>query len=74
MAYPNPAHGEISVVWPEANGRAIVLDVAGREVWSEAIGQTTSTWNTSSWAEGTYLVKWTGPLGLTKVARIAVAH
>ena len=74
MAYPNPAHGEISVVWPEANGRAIVLDVAGREVWSEAIDQTTSTWNTSSWAEGTYLVKWTGPLGLTKVARIAVAH
>ncbi|MDA0940688.1 MAG: trypsin-like peptidase domain-containing protein [Bacteroidetes bacterium] len=74
IAYPNPAHGEVSLVWPEANGRAIVLDVAGREVWSEAIGQTTSTWNTSAWAEGTYLVKWTGGHGTTKVTRIAVAH
>ena len=74
LAYPNPADGEISLVWPEAKGHAVVLDVAGREVWSEAIGQPTSIWNTSGWAEGTYLVKWTGAQSSTWVTRIAVAH
>ncbi|MDG1675022.1 MAG: T9SS type A sorting domain-containing protein, partial [Flavobacteriales bacterium] len=68
------AQEKIILVWPEAQGRAVVLDVAGREVWSEAIRQTTSTWNTSGWAEGTYLVKWTGENGSTLVTRIAVAH
>ena len=74
LAYPNPAQDVLTLIWPEAQGRAIVLDVAGREVWSQAIGRANSTLTTAGWAEGTYLLKWTGTNGSTLVTRIAVVH
>lgn len=73
-AYPNPAQSELTLVWPESNGIARVMDVAGREVWRDLVNQPHSTWNTSGWAEGTYLVAWQGASGSQLVTRVSVVR
>jgi hypothetical protein len=73
-AYPNPAQSELTLVWPESNGIARVMDVAGREVSRDVLNQPHSTWNTSGWAEGTYLVAWQGASGSQLVTRVSIVR
>ena len=73
-AYPVPATNDVTLIWPEATGHACVLDAMGRQIHCETISVLQSTWNTSSWAEGTYMVQWRGESGRAVVTRISVVR
>lgn len=74
LAFPNPACTELNLVWPEERGEVRVLDVAGREVMHQSVFLQSATWNTSEWAQGTYLIHWSGASGVSQAARISIVR
>ena len=73
-AYPVPASDLLTVVWPANEGQVKVVDFVGRTVMNTSINAEQSTWNTSTWSEGAYLIEWKGPEGTRQLTRISVIH
>ena len=73
-AYPVPANDFLTVTWPASEGQVRVMDNVGRTVMNEAVFSPQSTWSTSTWSEGTYLIDWRGAEGTRKLTRISVIH
>ena len=73
-AFPVPTSAEVTLVWPEAQGAVRILDLVGRTVVDTQVTGARATWDTSAWAEGTYVVEWRGAEGNVQVTRISVAR
>jgi len=73
-AYPVPAHGQVTLIWPASQGTAKVRDMVGREVHSETVSAWSSTWDVHGWAEGAYIVEWVGAEATVHTTRFVVAH
>ena len=74
MAFPVPASEEVTVVWPAASGTAVVRDMVGRAVLEMQVRNAQTSWHTSAWAEGTYLVEWRGTAGQVQLTKIVVTR
>ena len=74
LAYPIPANDILTVVWPTDRGEVRVLDHVGRTVMNTSVSSNQSTWDTSTWSEGAYLVDWKAPDGTRRLTRISVIH
>ena len=74
--YPNPASTILSIELQQTEGVIVVTDPSGRIINTQKIGATQSrtTMDVSSWAEGMYLVTWTGVNGARQVSQVGIAH
>jgi hypothetical protein len=74
--YPNPASTILSIELQQTEGVIVVTDASGRIINTQKIGATQSrtTMDVSSWAEGMYLVTWTGVNGARQVSQVGIAH
>ena len=72
--YPVPAHNEVVMVWPSAEGQATIRDAVGRLWDTRAVTSGQDSWNVQSWPAGTYLVQWEGGRGERQVRRMVVTH
>ena len=70
--YPVPAHNEVVMVWPSAEGQATIRDAVGRLWATRAVTSGQDSWNVQSWPAGTYLVQWEGGPGERHVRRMVV--
>lgn len=74
LAYPVPANDVLTIAWPADRGDVHVVDHVGRTVMNTSVSSNQSTWDTSTWSEGTYLVDWKAPDGTRRLTRISVIH
>ncbi|MGB1384021.1 MAG: trypsin-like serine peptidase [Flavobacteriales bacterium] len=74
VAFPVPTSEEVTVVWPAANGTAVVRDMVGRAVLQTEVRSAKTSWQTTTWAEGTYLVEWRGTAGQVQLTKIVVTR
>ena len=74
LAYPVPAHDILTVAWPANQGEVHVVDHVGRTVMNTTVFSNQSTWDTSTWSEGAYLIDWKAPDGTRRLTRISVIH
>ena len=72
--YPVPAHNEVVMVWPAAEGHATIRDAVGRLWDSRVVTSGQDSWNVQSWPAGTYVVQWEGGRGDRQVRRMVVTH
>lgn len=62
------------MVWPAPSGTAVVRDMVGRAVLETQVRNAQTSWHTSAWAEGTYLVEWRGTAGQVQLTKIVVTR
>ena len=74
LAYPVPAHDILTVAWPANQGEVHVVDHVGRTVINTSVFSNQSTWDTSTWPQGAYLIDWKAPDGTRRLTRISVIH
>jgi hypothetical protein len=74
LAYPVPASDELRVEWPEGKGHMTVRDMAGKNIFSQAVTAQQSVVDVSAWSEGTYLLEWVGHQGNRHVCHVVVVH
>lgn len=62
--FPNPFDASLSVAWPEGTHRAVIFDMAGRQVFEHmGLLPISQTINTSEWSAGSYVIRTEGTFG-----------
>lgn len=78
LLYPNPSDNELTIKLlsnqEDLEGSITIVDPLGKTVFETSVLNAETVVNTSSWSNGTYLVKYTNKLGILVTQKLMIQH